>query len=319
MPPQLFELTGPLAIGTRLRRLSDQITQASKQLFAGYETHLRPRWFSVFFLLAEGHACTVSEMAELMKQTHPSISRTLREMTEVGLVAETTDTHDGRKSNYRLTTYGSIIAKRLKGQREDVGRVIEDIIATSDHNLWKAINEWEILLEEKDLVQRVFHARKTRLKGQAQIVPFTPQYASAFHDLNIQWIEQYFAIEAADRSALEQPQSYILDKGGHIIIALLENEPVGTCALIKMDHPDYDYELAKMAVAPRAQGLGIGHQLGKAILAIAKQLGARTIYLESNNKLQPALALYRKLGFEDVKGLQSPYARANVKMAITLN
>ena len=31
-------------------------------------------------------------------------------------------------------------------------------------------------------------------------------------------------------------------------------EPVGVCALCKMDHPLYDYELAKLAVSPEVQG-----------------------------------------------------------------
>ncbi|MEL6142329.1 MAG: helix-turn-helix domain-containing GNAT family N-acetyltransferase [Bacteroidota bacterium] len=318
MSPKLFELTGPLAIGTRLRRLSDQITQASKQLFADYETNLRPRWFSVFFLLSNGHAHTVSELAELMQQTHPSICRTLREMMEAKLVSEAPDPEDGRKSNYSLTDHGKTIAKRLSGQIDDVDCTIAELISTSEHDLWQAINEWEILLEKKNLVQRVRTARKARLRGQVQMVDFEPDHAEAFRDLNFQWIEQYFTIEEADRAALEHPQSYILDKGGHIIIALLAGEPVGTCALIKMDSLEYDYELAKMAVAPRAQGLGIGFQLGEAILKKASVLGANTVYLESNTKLQPALALYRKLGFEEVVGQSSPYARANIKMAVKL-
>ncbi|WP_342749295.1 MULTISPECIES: hypothetical protein [Sphingobacterium] len=29
---------------------------------------------------------------------------------------------------------------------------------------------------------------------------------------------------------------------------------MGVCLLIKMDHPAFDYELAKMAVSPKAQG-----------------------------------------------------------------
>ena len=34
---------------------------------------------------------------------------------------------------------------------------------------------------------------------------------------------------------LGQTQKYILDKDGHILIALLDEEPVGTCALMRID------------------------------------------------------------------------------------
>ncbi|MEE8062491.1 MAG: GNAT family N-acetyltransferase, partial [Gemmatimonadales bacterium] len=74
------------------------------------------------------------------------------------------------------------------------------------------------------------------------------------------------------------------------------------------------YELAKMAVSPEAQGKGIGWLLGQAVLDRARELGATTVYLESNTVLEPAIALYRKLGFKRVTGAPSPYARCNIQM-----
>lgn len=58
--------------------------------------------------------------------------------------------------------------------------------------------------------------------------------------------------------------------------------------------------------------------LGIAALYKAREAGATTVYLETSDKLQPAISLYRKLGFEDVPGRESPYACCNVKMAIWL-
>ncbi|MFC7666815.1 GNAT family N-acetyltransferase [Hymenobacter humi] len=91
---------------------------------------------------------------------------------------------------------------------------------------------------------------------------------------------------------------------------------VGTCALIK-EHEGV-YELAKMAVSPRAQGLGIGWALGQAILGKARQLGARRVELLSNSRLTPALALYEKLGFQHVPVPPTPYERTDVKMVLDL-
>lgn len=82
--------------------------------------------------------------------------------------------------------------------------------------------------------------------------------------------------------------------------------------------PKYDYELVKMGVSPKAQGLGIGYLLGIASLYKAREAGASCVYLETNHQLAPAINLYRKLGFEDVAGRDSPYARCDVKMAVQL-
>ncbi|MEM6734917.1 MAG: GNAT family N-acetyltransferase [Bacteroidota bacterium] len=148
------------------------------------------------------------------------------------------------------------------------------------------------------------------------IVNYGPSFKDAFRDLNYQWISEYFKLEESDRKMLENPQGYILDEGGAILIALHNESPVGTCALIKMGHQVF--ELAKMAVAPNMQGKRIGFELGMAAVKKAEELGALKLYLETNSILKPALALYKKLGFREVTGVSSPYHRCNVQMELQL-
>ena len=124
-------------------------------------------------------------------------------------------------------------------------------------------------------------------------------------------------MEEADYKSLDRPQQYILDAGGHILIALYRDEPVGTCALLKMD--DETYELAKMSVSAQVRGKGIGLLLGRAIIEKARSLGAKRLYLESNTILQPAVSLYRKLGFEEIEGNTSPYERCDIQMELILS
>ncbi|WP_127021155.1 GNAT family N-acetyltransferase [Flagellimonas beolgyonensis] len=150
------------------------------------------------------------------------------------------------------------------------------------------------------------------------IVPFSDQYGKAFRELNEEWINTYFQMEEMDKKSLHHPKEYILDKGGYIAVALLNGNPVGVCALIPCSDPIYQFELAKMGVSPKVQGKGIGKKLGEHILAKAKSLGAQKVFLESNRKLVPALKLYEKLGFEEIKGKASPYARSDIQMEIVL-
>lgn len=151
-----------------------------------------------------------------------------------------------------------------------------------------------------------------------KIIPYETKYQSTFKSINEQWIKTYFEMEESDYKALDNPQEYILNAGGHIFIALLDNIAVGSCALIKMDNDCYDYELAKMAVTPEAQGKKIGFLLGQTALDKAKKLGAKKVYLESNTKLKPAIALYRKLGFKEITGYSSPYQRCDIQMECVL-
>jgi len=151
-----------------------------------------------------------------------------------------------------------------------------------------------------------------------KIVDYKPEYRKAFKDLNEEWISKYFVMEKSDYRALDDPEDYILNKGGYILIVLCNGEPAGACALIKMEHDKYDYELAKMAISPKIQGKGLGYLLGKATIEKAKQAGAKHLYLESNTKLEPAINLYHKLGFVKVSGIISPYERCNIQMELEI-
>lgn len=153
--------------------------------------------------------------------------------------------------------------------------------------------------------------------ADVQIVEFQPQFAEAFQRLNEEWIVNHFEIEEADRKVLGRPQEYILDRGGFIFVALLDGEPAGVCALIKRDDLDA-YELAKMAVSPRAKGQGIGAMLGRTVIDKAAAVGAARLYLESNTKLVPAIRLYEKLGFTRVEGIATPYQRCDIQMELVL-
>lgn len=153
-----------------------------------------------------------------------------------------------------------------------------------------------------------------------RIVPFEPRHARAFRDLNIAWVQRHFTIEDTDRDQLEQPRERIIARGGHVLIAEdAAGAAIGCAALIP--HGEGELELAKMAVADAAQGQGVGALLMAAAVAWARESGAATLYLESNDVLAPALRLYERTGFRHLPREErpvSPYARANVFMRMTL-
>ncbi|WP_420593329.1 GNAT family N-acetyltransferase [Robiginitalea biformata] len=154
--------------------------------------------------------------------------------------------------------------------------------------------------------------------NDVRIVPYTPAYREAFFRLNQAWIERYFEMEPRDYQVLGNPQETILDPGGHILVALAGGQPVGVCALLASGRPGYDFELAKMGVDPASQGRGIGRALARAILEVARNSGARKIFLESSTRLPAALSLYRKLGFREIAGGPSPYKRSDIRMGLSL-
>lgn len=307
-----------MALGSRLRLLTSKVTDDAARIYELYQMEFAPKWFPAFFLLAEDGEKTITEIAVEIGHSQPSVSKIIQEMTLAGLVQENLECADKRRNLVELTAKGIEFAKELKVQCADVDAAIDSVISEARHNLWEALEEWEFLLDQKSLLRRVQEQKKLRESKEVKIVPYEVQYQSAFRTLNEEWISTYFKMEEADYKALDHPEAYILDKGGKIFVALYQNEPVGVCALIKMNDPDYDYELAKMAVSPKIQGKSIGWLLGQAIVNAAKELNASKIYLESNTSLKPAINLYHKLGFKKVVGRSTPYERCNIQMELDL-
>ena len=140
-------------------------------------------------------------------------------------------------------------------------------------------------------------------------------YQPWFEKLNRHWIEQYFWMEPIDVAVLQDPESHIIQKGGAILMAGVEEEIAGTVAL-KYVEPGV-YEFTKMAVDERFRGQKVGLALAEAAIEKARSLGAKKIILYSSTKLVPAITLYRKLGFKEIP-VDGPYKRSDIKMQLIL-
>lgn len=312
---KIFEKTGKMALGSRLRLLSSTITDEASEIHRLYGSDFSPKWFPVYFALSEEGPQTITEIAEYIGHSQPSVTKIIKEMTVAGL-CENIEAADKRRNVVALTDKGVKLSEIFRFQYKDVDAAVESIMQEATHNLWEAVAEWEYLLQQKSLLARVQEQKKLRESKDVQIVPFEEKYQPVFKALNEEWITTYFEMEEADYKALDHPNEYILDKGGKIFVALYNGEPLGVCSLMKVD--DVTYELAKMAVSPTAQGKNIGWLLGQAVVNAAQELGASKIYLDSNTKLKPAIKLYEKLGFRRVTGIPSPYKRVDIQMELDL-
>ena len=108
-------------------------------------------------------------------------------------------------------------------------------------------------------------------------------------------------------------------------MAELDGVAVGTVGLVP-SHQEEDkgalvLDLIKMCVAPEVQGKGMGRALMNAAIAKSREMGATKIRLETNTKLDAALALYRRSGFRELteeETFATPYCRCNCQMVLDL-
>jgi GNAT superfamily N-acetyltransferase len=155
--------------------------------------------------------------------------------------------------------------------------------------------------------------------SEINIREFRPGDKAAFRSLNEEWITRYFRLEPKDEKTFDDPEGSILKTGGKIFFAILNEQCVGCCALLRIG--DDEFEVAKMAVTPAHQGKGIARRLLSAVIEEARRTGTKRLYLETNHSLTPAIRLYESLGFKHLPPSRitpSPYARADVYMELDL-
>ena len=147
-----------------------------------------------------------------------------------------------------------------------------------------------------------------------RIIEYTDEHHEAFRQLNLEWLDKYNLTEAPDLMVLNDPRGTILNQHGFIWLAIINDEIIGTAALLK-EHNGV-YELAKMSVATAWQARGISKLLIETCLQKAKELKAKKVELFSNHQLTAALRLYVQYGFHHVEMKDSPFKTADVKMEL---
>jgi len=145
-----------------------------------------------------------------------------------------------------------------------------------------------------------------------EIIDFSDEFKSFIKTLNYEWLQKYFRVEKGDEESLSNPKEAIIDKGGFIFYARRDGQIVGTASLIKK--AESTFELSKMAVSENAKGIGIGKMLIAHCITFAKKKNIKKLILYSNTQLKPAIHLYKKYGFYEIKLENGVYERADIKM-----
>jgi ribosomal protein S18 acetylase RimI-like enzyme len=300
---------GTLLLGTRLRKVSETLYAGVDEVYREAGVDLPSRCFPILFLLRDRGRLGISELAQLLGQSHPAVSQMSRKLLAHEVVQEWPDPADHRRRLLGLSRRGAALMRRL----EPVWKAI--VAAVDDLETVQPIST-PLTAIDAALATHSFAARiRARLDSgrEVQILPFAPRHAADFKRLNFEWLQKYFRIEPIDERVLSNPRA-IIRAGGAIFVARRKGKIVGTCALI--NDGDGVYELSKMAVTANCQGLGLGRRLLDACIdAYKARAGGRLLFLETNSVLKPAIRLYESVGFEHAPSPHaSHYERADVYM-----
>lgn len=304
-----------LFLGSRLKRLGERMQSDVAVLIERAGLPVQPAQYPILAALEATGPLSVGAIVEATGVSQPGVTRALAKLVEAGLVEDGPADTDRRRRTVRLSVIGTEVVARSRAEIwPAVEASVRALCTTLDGPLLKQLDAIERSLDEQPLHQR---AAVSRPGSTVEILPFAPERARDFHDINVQWIEAMFALEATDREVLENPQTHILSRGGDILFANVAGlGVVGTCALQKTGVGQF--ELTKMGVLETARGHKVGEALLEAVLERALGMNARVLYLLTSKRCEAAIHLYEKLGFrhdpEIMERFGARYERCDVAM-----
>ena len=313
---------GILALGTRLRVLSEQMMATVKTFYDQYGLDFEPRWFPLFQLVERQPGLHVAALAAEIGMSHTAIHALVKPLAEAGLIALTPAPGDARARQVRLTREGEVLFDRMRPAWAALDQALRlalpdggvaQVLAAVDR-LDQVVADVAIARGLRTAISRETVADRLRIKPYD---PANPDHKRGFAALNIEWLQLYFAVEPVDWEMFADPVGNIITPGGEIVVAEIDGVIIGTGALIRRS--DDIFELAKMAVSAVWQGQGIGARIVDVLVASARARGLAKLYLVSSKKLPHAVPMYRKLGFVDTDlPLHEVYKRSDISLELDL-
>jgi DNA-binding MarR family transcriptional regulator/ribosomal protein S18 acetylase RimI-like enzyme len=303
---------GVLSLGSQLKAISDQLYAMADEVYAQHGIPLQGRWFPVLRLLHDHGPLTVGEIAASVGQTHSAISQVATRLVREGWLTASSDEEDRRTRRLALTAKAEAALRAAKPLWRAIREELDERVRGAGLDPLATLAGLQ-QVAAPGLADAVAAKVRAHQQDAVRIVPLRPELREHFYRLNAVWLERYFVLEPYDIEVMSNPQG-IVDGGGAVLFALLGDAVVGTCAL--KQHAPGEYELTKMGVDPAVQGVGIGRRLIESAIAEFERLGGRALFLETNTRLESAIHLYERTGFEHQPAIRagSPYDRANVYM-----
>ncbi|MDE6404085.1 MAG: GNAT family N-acetyltransferase [Lachnospiraceae bacterium] len=143
-----------------------------------------------------------------------------------------------------------------------------------------------------------------------ELVEYDPKYRQSFIELNTAWIKENFgSLEEEDMKTFQEIEQEIA-KGAMVFFAIENDTVLATCMTKPIS--DDTWEICKLATDERFQGKGAGSRIFERCMEYALANNAGKLFILSNSTLKPALHIYQKYGFKEIKLDNYKYTRGDI-------
>ncbi len=308
---------GELGMGSRLKRTSDMLMRETQVVYDHFCIDFDPYLFPVFKLISYKEGVTNTAIKNAIGLTQPAITQAINKLVKKGFIYFKNDELDKRKKIIFLSEKGLKQLKQLEPIWEAIDKTLKEFTIHDGSSLLSHLNSLDLKLKAISFSKTIID-RLSEKKLIIEAYKGKKEEKEAFFSLNEEWLRTLFNLEPYDLEVLSNPKKHIINKGGYIFFARLNDKIVGTVALMPLIEQN-TFELTKMGVSPKYRGQKIGQKLMQYCVDFSKKKEFPNLVLYSSRKLENAIYIYRKYGFVEIPvEANSPYKRCDIKMKLEL-
>jgi MarR family transcriptional regulator, organic hydroperoxide resistance regulator len=154
MTENIINELGALAIGARMRRMIDLFAKDVERIYAENGLEFETKYFALFYLLSRRGNCSIMEIAKELGLTHPAIIDLARGLEKKGYIESVKSPSDLRKRILRISKKGKTTLPAFESVWAKISRLNKQLMEGQQHNLLKALEELEAILDEKSYYKR---------------------------------------------------------------------------------------------------------------------------------------------------------------------
>jgi DNA-binding MarR family transcriptional regulator len=146
---------GPAFLAHLLRRLADELIQGAADWYPTVGVTAPPRTISTLLALNDRGPLGVTELADLLRQSHPLVIVWIKELSRLSLVTSKSDPGDGRRTLVSLTGKGRKELLNVRKALITMERASAELLNLAGENAWQALWAMERGCTEQSFLERL--------------------------------------------------------------------------------------------------------------------------------------------------------------------
>jgi len=150
-----IEQQGPAFLAHLLRRLADELVNGAGSWYPTAGVTAPPRTISTLLALQDHGPLGVTELATMLRQSHPLVIVWIKELTALSLIASKAHPGDGRKTMIQLTAKGKKEVGKVRDALMAMEKASQVLMDQGGADVWASLWRMEKACRETPFAERL--------------------------------------------------------------------------------------------------------------------------------------------------------------------